>query len=103
MELLELLNRRKVSIERPRIRYPTDTRWIGTLIVGPRIRKRARGCRRRGYVSEGVHQVSELSCDPILLQVCNVVPGIIDTPLFKISPKDLVVLCKLRSYRCNQY
>src|SRR5271166_4799947 len=97
MQCLELLNGRKISIERPRIGSAVHARQIWRLIVGPRIGNGA--CRRRSrrHVAESVEEVRQLIGDTILLQVRNVVAGIIDTPLFEVSSENfylIMVLCK---------
>src|SRR5580700_9514937 len=102
MESLELLDRSKVSVEWPGIRLSIHTRKVGALVVGPRIGQRACGRRSCSHVGEGVHQVRELSRNPILLEVRYVVPGIVNTPFFEIPAKNLVVLCEGRNYGCDE-
>ena len=97
MESLELLDGRKISIERPRIRVTVHAGQVWRLIVGPTIGNRA--CRRRSGrdIAKSVEQMRQFIGHTILLQVRNVVAGVIDTPLFEVSPENLalfMVLCE---------
>src|ERR1700678_1580313 len=101
MELLELLNRGKISIERPRVGDTAHAGKIGTLVVSPGIGDGACGCRSGGYVCKGVEQVGEFTGDAILLQICDVVTGVIDTPLFEVSSENLGVILTLSERGSN--
>src|ERR1700722_2540326 len=101
MQLLELLNRSKISIERARVGDTAHTGKIGTLVVSPGIGDGAGRRRRSGYVSEGVQQVRQFVGDTVLLQICDVVAGIIDTPLFEVSSENLGVFAALSNRGSN--
>ena len=88
VKLLELLNRREISEHRTTVSHAAHAGEIGTLIVSPGIGNRARRRRARGHVRERVKQVRQFVGDSILLQVRNVIAGIVDTPLFEISSEN---------------
>src|ERR1035437_1302590 len=95
MKLLELLNGCKVSIERPRVGSTADAGKIRSLVVGPGI---GNGAGRRGGggdIGEGVDEVRQLVGDAILLQVGDVVAGVVDTPLLEVSAQNLALLAIL--------
>jgi hypothetical protein len=56
---------------------------------GPRIGNGACGRCGRGNIAKGVDQVPQLIGDAILLQIRNVVTGVMDIPLFEPAPKIL--------------
>src|ERR1700688_4582877 len=89
MQSLELLNGRKISIERPRVGGAVHAGQVWRLIVGPRVSNRARWGRSRRHVAKGVEKVRQSIGHTILLQVGNIVPGVVDTPLLEIPPEDL--------------
>ncbi len=99
MKTLELLDRRKISIEGPWIRLAIHAGQVWGLIVGPGIGDNASRGRSGRHVGEGVQQVRELASHTILLQVRNVVAGVVDTPLFEISANEFFL--ELVSVRCD--
>jgi hypothetical protein len=57
----------------------------------PGVSNKTCGRGSRGYVGEGIEEMSQLIGNPILLQVSKVVAGVINAPLFELSPKNLVL------------
>src|SRR5580698_2080198 len=82
MQLLELLQRGEIPVQRAGVWRAANTWKIRILIVGPAIRYGAAG--RRG-VAEGVRQMRELIRNAIGLQIGNVVAGEINTPFFEVA------------------
>jgi hypothetical protein len=96
MEALELLDGRKVSIERPGVGGAIHTGQMWGF-VGPRIGNAACRRRSRGHIAKSIEEVRQFIGDTILLHICNVVACVIDTPLFEVSPENLaliVVFCE---------
>src|SRR5262249_5439864 len=81
MQLLQLLDGREVSVERPRVRL-ADGWQIRRLVVRPRISDEA---SRAVHPSEGIIQVGQAVGDAVRLQVCNVEIREVDAPLLEVS------------------
>src|SRR5579872_881319 len=92
MKSLELLNRRKISIERPCVRAAVYGRQIRRFIIGPRIGDRASWRRSCCNVPEGIKQVSQFIGHTVLLKVRNVIAGVVNTPLFEVSSENFPLI-----------
>ncbi len=53
------------------------------------------GAGVRRHIAEGVEEVRQFIGYTILLQVRNVVAGVIDTPLFEVSSENLALIAVL--------
>ena len=97
VQCLELLDSRKISVERPRVGSAVHAGQVGRLIIGPCIGKGAGRRRSRCYVAKGVEQVRQFIGHTILLQIRNVVARVVDTPLFEVATENfalIVILCE---------
>src|SRR5215472_4965971 len=103
MKLFELLNCGEVAVQWARIRGAADTRQVGTLIVSPRVGEGTRRRRVRCYIGEGIEKMRELIGNPVLLQVGDVVSGVVDIPLDEVPPENLVVLSKGGNTRGHEH
>ena len=97
MKSLELLDGRKISIERPRVGSPVHAGQVGRLVVGPGIGEGT--CRRwsGGDIAKGVEEVRQFIGHTVLLQVRDVIASVVDTPFFEVSSQNfslVVVLCE---------
>jgi hypothetical protein len=87
-----LLDRAKVPVKRRGVGLAAHTRKARILVSGYGIGNGARRRRSRGYIAEGVDQVCQFIGHAILLQIRDVVTGVIDAPFFKVAPENLVMI-----------
>src|ERR1700679_3719925 len=99
MELFELLNRGKISKERPGIGGAADAGKIRRLIVGPGIGESASRSRGGGDIGKGVNEMRQLVSHAVLLQIGDVVSGIVDAPLFEVTAQNFALFTGLRKRR----
>src|SRR5580693_3984317 len=95
MQRFKLLDRCKISVQRPWVGRTVHAGQVWRLIVGPGIGKGAGRRRARRHVAEGVDEVRQFTGHTILLQVRNVVTSVIDTPLFEVSSDNLALITVL--------
>src|ERR1035441_10095448 len=95
MKPLELLDRAKISIERRGVRLAAHTRKSRILVSGRRIGNGARWRRSRGHIAEGVDQVRQFIGYAILLQIRNIITGVIDAPFLEVAPENLARMTRL--------
>jgi len=106
MELFELLDRGEVPIEGAGVGSAADTGQVGGLIVGPGIGNGAGRRRGGGDVGKGVNEVRQLVGNAILLQVGDVVSGVVNAPLFEVTAQNLGLFAWLRKRggcRCEDH
>jgi hypothetical protein len=96
MKLLELLNGGKVAIERTEIRGAADTGEVGGLVVGPAVAMAQEGAGVVVTLAKAYIRVREFVGDAILMQVGDVVSGVVDAPFLEVSTENFAfvfVLC----------
>src|ERR1700733_5466555 len=91
MKLFQLLDRAKISIKGRGIRFAAHTRKFRILVSGYRVSNSARWRRSRRHIAESIDQVCEFIGHNVLLQIRNVVPRVIDSPLFEVASENLVM------------
>jgi len=87
VELLELLERGEIAVERAGVGFASDAGEIRSLVVGPGIGDGAAG--RRG-VTESVGKMREFVGDAVGLEIGDVEAGAVDGPLFEIAADNFV-------------
>src|ERR1700733_863312 len=92
MKPFQLLDGAKVSVKRRGIRLAAHARKARILVSGHGIGNGARRRRSRGYVAEGVDQMCQFIGHPVLLQIRDVVTGVIDAPFFEVATENLAML-----------
>jgi len=89
MELLELLKRGEIAVERTGVGSASDAGKIGSLVIGPGIGDSA-ACG--SGVTESVSEMSEFAGDAIGLEIGDIEVGAIDGPLLEITTDNFGVV-----------
>ena len=102
MKLFELLNRSEVSVEWRGVGSAADAGQVGAGIVRPGIGNGASRRGGRGHIGKRVDEVRQIVGNAILLQVGDVVSGVVNAPLFEVTAQNLGFVCLVAQERGMQ-
>src|SRR5260370_12088090 len=92
MQFLQLLQSRKVAVQRSGVRRAADARKVRVLIVGPGI---GNGAPSGSGIAKGIAKMGELVGNAVGLEISDVKAGKINAPFFEIAADHVGVVAVL--------